>query len=103
MKTHHNHIDVKELKARISPDAFYCKEQNLPSLSSKSGKWATAGLCPFHADRHAGTFKINMETGAFKCWSCGAAGGDIIAFIQKRDQLGFIDALRKLSQEWRVQ
>ena len=102
MKTYHKQIDAKGLKARINPAEFYCREQNLPRLASKSGKWATAGLCPFHADHREGSFKVNIETGSFKCWSCGAAGGDIIAFVQKRDQLSFVDVLCKLAQAWEV-
>jgi len=95
-------IDINILKSNIDPYQFYHSEQNLQNFSSKSGGWAIAGLCPFHDDRNAGSFKVNLETGAFKCWSCGASGGDIIAFLQKRDDLSFLEALQKLAKDWEV-
>ena len=94
--------DVKTIKERIDPYEFYLKEQELLSFSCKSGSWALAGRCPYHDDRKEGSFKVNLETGAFKCWSCGASGGDIIAFLQQRDNMSFVEVLQKLSKEWRV-
>ncbi|NOV28588.1 hypothetical protein DDY07_02305 [Methylomonas sp. ZR1] len=44
--------------------------------------------------------KLNTQTGGFKCFSCGAAGGDVIAFEQKRHGLTFPEALEKLAREW---
>ncbi|MCP4355736.1 MAG: hypothetical protein GY793_08945, partial [Proteobacteria bacterium] len=35
---------------------------------------------PFHADKKAGSFYINARNGAFKCHSCGAKGGSLLAF-----------------------
>lgn len=32
-------------------------------------------LCPFHEDQRLGNFRVNMKTGFFMCWACGAAGG----------------------------
>lgn len=93
---------AKAFKDAVDPSEFYLREQNLSRFMAHSGKWATAGICPFHDDRKAGSFKVNLETGAYKCWSCGASGGDIIAFVQKRDQLNFTEALQKLSREWGV-
>ena len=95
-----NKFNAQTLKEKIDPHDFYLSEQSLLRFSHKSGRWATAGLCPFHDDRTPGSFKINLETGAFKCWSCGENGSDIIAFLQKRDQLSFLEVLNKLSKEW---
>lgn len=94
--------DAAALKEAIQPHDFYLREQNLSRFAHKSVGWALAGICPFHDDRKEGSFKVNLKTGAFKCWSCGAHGGDIIAFLQKRDGLSFIEALGNLTQEWRV-
>ncbi|WP_082054117.1 CHC2 zinc finger domain-containing protein [Methyloterricola oryzae] len=60
------------------------------------------GLCPFHADGRAGSFRVHLETGAFCCFACGAKGGDIVAFVQQREGLSFQDALTKLADEWGV-
>ena len=32
------------------------------------------GLCPFHADNHAGSFSLNKTTGLYNCYACQAKG-----------------------------
>lgn len=93
-------LESATIKNGINPYDFYLREQNLCRFGQRSGPWVIAGLCPFHEDRKHGSFKVNITTGAFRCWSCGTSGGDIIAFVQKRDGLEFIDCLRKLCNEW---
>lgn len=89
------------VKAYIPPADFYRAE--LPAMPPpRGGGWRDGGLCIFHADNHTGSFRVNLETGAFCCFSCGAKGSDIIAFIQQRDGLSFPEALCKLSDEWGV-
>lgn len=39
-------------------------------------------LCPFHGDKHLGSFKVTPSKGIFKCWACGEEG-DGIAFVSK--------------------
>ena len=75
--------DIYKIKDFISPHDFYLREQNLDRFGFISNQWAIAGLCPFYEDTKARSFKINLKTGAFKCWSCGAAGGNIISFCKK--------------------
>ena len=55
-------------------------------------------LCPFHADKRAGSFVVNKTSGAFKCFSCGEAGGDVIDFHMKANQLSFKDAFNQLQE-----
>lgn len=91
----------QNVKAYITPGNFYHAE--LPSMPPRRGSgWRDGGLCPFHSDKHAGSFRVNLETGAFLCFSCGTKGGDIIAFIQQRDGLSFPEAVRKLTDEWGI-
>lgn len=90
---------LQNIKSYIPPADFYRSE--LPAMPSPcGGGWRDGGLCPFHNDKHAGSFRVNLETGAFTCFSCGSKGGDIIAFIQQRDDLSFPEAVQKLSDEW---
>jgi len=90
---------LQNVKAYIPPSDFYQAE--LPEMPPPRGNgWRDGGLCPFHSDKHAGSFRVNLETGAFLCFSCGSKGGDIIAFIQQRDGLSFPEAVQKLSSEW---
>jgi len=61
---------------------------------------ADAGLCVFHADKHAGSFGVNLRTGAYKCHACGAGGGDIISFVRQRYNLDFIGAINYLRERY---
>ncbi len=53
------------------------------------------GLCPFHED-HRPSFNVNPTKQIFKCFACGA-GGDVIKFIQMRENLSFPQALQRLA------
>ena len=87
------------LKSNLSPDVYYGNH-----LSGSYGKptgqgWHMwNGLCPFHKDKRAGSLVINRVTGAFKCFSCGEAGGDVIAFHMKYNDLNFKEAFEQLQE-----
>lgn len=95
-------INTAFLKETILPLDFYLEELNIENINIKSNPWIDGGLCPFHSDNNPGSFKVNLETGAFKCHSCSQSGGDIIAFIQKRDGVSFLEALNFLKSKWEV-
>jgi DNA primase len=102
MRTSRLKYDVVKIKEWINPHDFYLLEQNIDRLGYKSGDWALAGLCPFHDDSSAGSFKVNHKSGSYICFSCGAKGGDIIAFTEKKYAIPFLEALAKLADDWRV-
>ncbi len=54
------------------------------------------GLCPFHAEKTP-SFHVHPDTGFFKCFGCGA-GGDVITFVCKLENLAFPEAARMLAQ-----
>ena len=86
---------VQNLKASLPPVLFYIEE--FPGWTPRQEHgWTEGGLCSFHADKTAGSFKVNLDSGAFKCFSCGAAGGDIISYYRLRYCLDFMAALRDL-------
>lgn len=86
---------IANVKNALSPVLFYLDE--LPGLELRRDHgWQDGGLCPFHNDRRAGSFKINLDTGAFKCFSCNTAGGDILGFYRLRYCTDFMTALRDL-------
>lgn len=93
-----NELTAKFIKNSISPLDFYSHE--LPGVKLTKHGWNDAGLCVFHNDTNTGSFFINFETGAFKCFSCGAAGSDIIAFVMALYGLNFKEALAKLVDDW---
>jgi hypothetical protein len=102
MKPYKWDLDAATIKECILPYDFYIREQDLQQFGYRSRQWAIAGLCPFHDDRSAGSFKVNYESGAFTCFSCGERGGDIITYVQKKYDLLFREALEKLRNDWRV-
>jgi DNA primase len=53
------------------------------------------GLCPFHAERKP-SFGVSREAGLFHCFGCGA-GGDIIRFVERTQQVSFREAVRRLA------
>lgn len=90
-------LNAQEIKDWIQPIDFYHLEQG--QLRNYKGKWAEAGHCPFHNDRSPGSFFINVQNGAYRCFSCNASGGDIIAFVMHKHQLSFKEALEWLVNE----
>ena len=92
-------LDANTIKDAISPREFYHSELPAMPTPTRVG-WVDAGLCPFHQDRRAGSFKVNIDTGAFRCFSCDAKGADILAFVMQRDRLDFRESLEKLAGEW---
>ncbi|HTW85131.1 MAG TPA: DNA primase [Candidatus Sulfotelmatobacter sp.] len=54
------------------------------------------GLCPFHGEKTP-SFHVHPDRGFFKCFGCGVAG-DALTFVQKHENVGFLDALRVLGK-----
>lgn len=54
------------------------------------------GLCPFHGEKTP-SFNIYTERGSFYCFGCGA-GGDVITFIMKIENLDYVEAVKFLAQ-----
>jgi DNA primase len=91
-------MNVSDLKQRVSPQLFF--ERELGSFDRAASRdWVIGGLCPFHSDNRPGSFRVNQRTGAFKCFSCGTGGGDVISFLQLRYNLSFPQALARLQDE----
>lgn len=63
------------------------------SLERKGKEWV--GLCPFHSD-HRPSMYVTPQKQIFKCFACGA-GGDVIKFIQLRENLSFAQAIERLA------
>lgn len=53
------------------------------------------GLCPFHSEKTP-SFTVFPATKSFYCFGCGA-GGDVVTFIQKIENLDYVSALEFLA------
>ena len=56
-----------------------------------------AGLCPFHSEKSP-SFYVYPQTQSFYCFGCGA-GGDVITFIRKIENLEYVEAVRFLAEK----
>jgi len=77
-----------------APRDFY--EAELGELRRSSLSWyrPKAG-CPFHPSKSKTSFSVNLDSGG-GCFSCGAHGGDLIAFVRLRYNLNFVEACKRL-------
>ena len=53
-------------------------------------------LCPFHSEKTP-SCTVYADNGSFYCFGCGA-GGDVITFVMKIENLDYIEAVRYLAQ-----
>jgi DNA primase len=63
------------------------------TLKRSGRRWV--GLCCFHSEKTP-SFSVNPELGIFKCFGCGK-GGDVLTFVQLRENVSFMEALRILA------
>lgn len=62
----------------------------------KSGQnWK--GLCPFHPEKTP-SFMVSQSKQMFRCFGCGA-GGDVISFVSKYENLAFNEAVNVLAKK----
>lgn len=59
------------------------------------------GLCPFHDDRHLGSFVVYPKGNCYKCFKCEARGG-AVDFVMSHCHLSFPDAIRWLGRKYSI-
>ena len=59
-------------------------------------------LCPFHDDRHLGSFAVSRRHNRYCCYSCGAKG-DSIDFLMQAEGMTYPDALRWLGRKYGIE
>jgi hypothetical protein len=78
---------------------FYQRELGVLGRPNRQG-WC-ACRCPFHHSKSGKSFAVHID-GAFVCRSgaCGVRGGDLVSFVQLRDNCNFRTACQNLGA-WR--
>lgn len=84
--------DIEEMKSRIRIDDVVSSYVALRPAGADSLK----GLCPFH-DEKTPSFHVRPSMGRWHCFGCGE-GGDAITFVQKIENLDFVEAVEFLAR-----
>lgn len=58
------------------------------------------GLCPFHQEKTP-SFTANREKQIYHCFGCGA-GGNVFRFLMEKEDLPFVEAVRRLASRYQV-
>lgn len=82
--------DIQALRSTVNITDFISRHQTLSKRDD--GMWE--GPCPFHPDPET-ALQVNAAQGFFHCRVC-AAGGDVIAYLMRREPLTFAEAYTKL-------
>jgi DNA primase len=65
----------------------------------KAGANFTA-LCPFHKEKTP-SFNVNPHRQIFHCFGCHK-GGDVFSFVKEFENIGFVDAVRRLAERAKI-
>lgn len=79
------------IRDRLPDPMTYFESEGLTFTSR--GKWRTT-RCEFHDG--SDSMRINTETGAWVCMSCGAKGGDVLAYRMQIAGIDFVQAAKDL-------
>jgi DNA primase len=86
---------IEEIRARA--DIYEVVSEFVPL--KKAGK-NYKGLCPFHSEKSP-SFSVSPEKQIYHCFGCGA-GGNVFKFIMEKEDLPFIDTVKRLAQRYQV-
>jgi DNA primase len=57
-------------------------------------------LCPFHKEKSP-SFNVNPHKQIFHCFGCHK-GGDVFSFVKEYENIGFVDAVRRLADRAKI-
>src|SRR5262245_51375282 len=68
--------------------------ERVPALRKAGALWVAC--CPFHEEKTP-SFKVDPRRGTWWCYGACGAGGDQFGFLQRLDNLTFVEALELLA------
>lgn len=83
--------DIDEVLARVS----IVEVVNDYVALKSSGNGEFKGLCPFHSEKSP-SFGVSATKNLWHCFGCGE-GGNVFQFLNKIDNLSFVEAMEKLA------
>jgi hypothetical protein len=98
IQTHHtvNFYGEKSFKKIFNRDAlpspidyYRVYFSHLPTQTNR--EWINVACC-FHDDKNP-SLSLNLKSGGFYCFGCGAKGGDIVAFHMQHYGIPFVEAI----------
>jgi DNA primase len=92
-------LDAKTIKSRIDLVDYCISQGVMLKPLGISGEYL--GNCPFHEDVKP-SFQVNRKKGLWHCFGCGA-GGDVISFVMKQNDVRFREALAILGNQLDLQ
>lgn len=87
--------DIQKWKKKIGISKVIA--QTIEVKSRNKGCWM--GICPFHDDKNA---SLAVYADNYYCFGC-CEHGDVITWIEKRDNIGFKEAIEKISKEFGIE
>ena len=82
-------------RPELLPPASSFYKREFRKLSRPSRGWSRTA-CTIHGGDNPTALSVNLQHGGFYCHSCGAHGGDVLAFTMQRYQMSFQDAAKEL-------
>lgn len=82
---------IQELQDKVDIESVISS-----SISLKRRGKTLVGLCPFHNEKTP-SFTVYPESNSFYCFGCGA-GGDVITFVRRMENLDYIEAVKAVAQ-----
>ena len=86
---------IEEIRSRA--DIYEVVSEFVPL--KKAGK-NYKGLCPFHSEKTP-SFSVSPEKQIYHCFGCGA-GGNVFKFLMEKEDLPFIDTIKRLAHRYQV-
>ena len=84
--------DIEEIKTQVKIDDLVGQ-----TVALKPSGTSLLGMCPYHDNHNTPALAVWPATGTWKCFGACNEGGDIFAWVMKRDKVEFKEAVRTLA------